>query len=131
MAHRIINSIIAVMFFMAAWVQYNDTDPWGWIALYGAMGLISVFAAFNRYNALAIVAVAGIALLWGAYLFPGVLEWLQHHAFLDLTNRMSDAQPYIEEAREALGLLLGVLIMGYHFVCARRNAEGMDVIHTG
>ncbi len=131
MTHRIINFIIAIMFFMAALAQYNDPDPWGWIALYGAMGLISGLAAFHRYNTLAIVAVAGIALVWGAYLFPSVLEWLQHHAFLDLTNPMSDARPYIEEAREALGLLLGVLIMGYHFVCARRNAEGMGVIHTG
>ena len=47
---RYINLFLALLFALFAVVQLNDPDPWGWVAMYGFVAVVSAFAAFGRYH---------------------------------------------------------------------------------
>jgi hypothetical protein len=101
-ALRAVNSIVAVMFVISAVVQYNDPDPWLWVALYaGAAAACFVSGRFSWSRALA--ALVAIASFGWATTMLGVLPDLQ---FADLFKSMQAQTPIIEEGREFLGLML-------------------------
>ena len=59
-----------------------------------------------------------VAVAWSAWLLPSVYELFAHHTASDLFTGMSPDRPYVEEAREALGLLIGAAAM-LHLILAK------------
>ena len=98
----------ALLVFAAA-VQYNDPDPFGWMALYLAAGVVS-FAALRRPQAWPVpAAIAAVALIWATTLAPVAARI----SFPDLFRSWEMMSTDMEEGREILGLLLLAGWMGF------------------
>ena len=111
--HRIISIFLGILFAWSGAMQTNDPDPGLWIIVYLALAAACVLAALWRV-VLPLVGIVGVAaLVWSASLFPGVVELFANHPAGDLLTGMSPDRPYVEEARESLGLLIGALAMAY------------------
>ncbi len=104
MIFRVANALMTALFAVAVAVQYNDPDPIRWMAIYGAAGALSAWAAVRGGAPFpASVAVGLIALVWGLVTASGVND---RAAFSQMFQSWEMKSPSIEEAREASGLLI-------------------------
>lgn len=93
MYFRFIAAVMFVLMIISCGVQYNDPDPWLWIAAYGAAALLTIPPMFGRDTILP--AIAGLIFaVWGALLLREYLADPEHGPFLET-----------EIAREGGGLL--------------------------
>ena len=117
---KIFNLVLAVMFVAFAFVQINDPDPVVWISIYGILAVTCIMAAFGRYYYYVLI---GLLVLYAGYsliYFSGVLEWLRSDDKTMLFSNLAKMQfPYIEEAREYLGLIICILVLIMHLYRAR------------
>jgi len=119
---RIVNFILAVMFLVFAFVQINDPDPVIWILIYGAMAVLSIMAIFNFYPRKFIIGLLVVYVLYSIVYIPGVLEWLKQDDKSLLFDDVAKMQyPYVEEAREFLGLMICVIVLVGFIIRARRK----------
>lgn len=119
---RILNSILAIMFMVFAFVQVNDPDPILWILVYGAMAAICVMAIFEFYVPKIMWALAVGYILYAAILFPGVLQWFNSEDRFMIFSEIAKMQnQYIEEAREFLGLMICLLVLALYFFLSRKT----------
>lgn len=101
---RILNGSL---FSYCIFVQWNDPDPFIWMVLYS----LPIFWTIFPPNTPSMMKLARLNALF--YLFGSL--WLFPSEFHGLSE-MKDEIPEIEEAREALGLLLasiGVFVTGW------------------
>ena len=119
---KIINSILALMFLVFAFVQVNDPDPILWILIYVVMATFSFMAIFEYYMPkLMLVPVLGY-LGYCVILFPGVMDWFNSDDRSLLFDNIAKMQyPYIEEAREFLGLMICLAVLAFYFFRARKK----------
>lgn len=96
-----VNRLMAVLFGIAAGLQYNDPDPLRWMAIYGVAGLACLFAGRLPRPAPAIIGLAALA--WAAVLAPGVIGRVSIGELFESYAMKSEP---VEEAREMGGLLL-------------------------
>ena len=118
-----LKKILAILFGLAflsfVAMQYNDPDPAVWMVIYGVAAILCFLAAFNKApHAILWIAVI-LCVAGGIYMWPEKYEGLSVGGG-DIKN--------IEEAREALGLLLiAVIFIGFiladKFSLRHRNAE--------
>lgn len=100
---NIANYIFMSIFLLSAAVQYNDQDPLLWILVYGGAAIICLLWNLDRLH-WAVPAVAGLAVfIWSASLFPGFWGLV---TFSDLFASVGMKSQLVEEAREAVGLLI-------------------------
>lgn len=120
--HRITAAVFALLTLSMALLQLNDPDPAVWVAMYSFLALNCLLATVR--GVLPVMAGLGLAasVLWGIWLFPSVVELLVDHPAGDLFTGMSPDRPYVEEARESLGLLLASLSMLHLLIAARQRA---------
>ena len=119
---RIVNFILAVMFLVFAFVQINDPDPEIWILIYGAMAVLSIMAIFNFYPKKFIIGLMVLYILYSFVYVPGVWEWLQQEDKSLLFDDVAKMQyPYVEQAREFLGLLICIIVLIVFVVRLRRK----------
>lgn len=119
---KILNFILALMFLLFAFVQINDPDPVLWIAIYGLMAVVCILAIFKYYiKPLLWVMMAGF-LVYMVLLFPGVKEWFAQPDLSILFDDVLKMQfPYIEEAREFLGLVICEVVAGMQLFRAYKS----------
>jgi hypothetical protein len=85
-------------------VQYNDPDPFTWMAIYGAACVISLIVARRgTIPLLAVLALGGLALVWALALVAGVPS---PEIFTSMFDAWEMQSARIEEAREASGLAI-------------------------
>lgn len=119
---RIVNFILAVMFLIFAFVQINDPDPVIWILIYGLMAVMCIMAIFEFYPTKVLVGVLAIFVLYSFVYIPGVIEWLTKDNKALLFDDIAKMQyPYIEQAREFLGLLICIGVLVFHVARARKK----------
>ena len=97
------NRLMAVLFLIAAGLQYNDPDPLRWMAIYGLAALGCVLALAGRLPRLVPAAIGLGALAWAATLAPGVLGRVSIGELFESYAMKSEP---VEEAREMGGLLV-------------------------
>ena len=114
-----INKILGVIFILFAIVQWNDPDPYLWIALYSFVGIVCFFAAYQKYHRGVLVLGMLIGLGWGLFLLPEFIQWL-NMGMPSITGSMKAEQPHIEFTREFLGLLICLAVLTYHFFKAQK-----------
>ncbi|MEQ9440759.1 MAG: transmembrane 220 family protein [Cyclobacteriaceae bacterium] len=107
MITKIVNILLALLFALFAFFQRNDPDPIHWILLYGYVSVMAGLAAFNRYYKPLLLLGIAIFIAFFLYLTPGIIDWFAHDDGL-VNVQMSDAKPWIEQTREAFGLLIGL-----------------------
>lgn len=110
------------MFLVFAFVQVNDPDPVIWILIYGAMAVISIMAIFEFYPKRVIIGLLVVYTLYSLVYIPGVLEWLRQDNKALLFDDLAKMQfPYIEQAREFLGLFICVAVLLFYTLRSRRR----------
>jgi hypothetical protein len=105
---RVVNAVMAVLFLLGLAVQYNDPDPWRWVAIYGAAAVACVLAIRGTLPRWLPLAVAVVAAAWAGLLAPHVVGRV---APAELFREIGMDSVEIEEAREMVGLLLIALWM--------------------
>lgn len=119
---RIINLLLAVMFFAFAGLQFNDPDPLLWIAIYAAMTVLCALAAFDKYYFKVMLILAAGYLIYLVILYPGVVDWLRSPDRSLLFDDIAKMQyPFIEESREFLGLLICEAVLVVYILTARKK----------
>ena len=119
---RIVNFILAIMFLLFAFVQINDPDPVIWILIYGAMAVLCIMAIFEFYPTKFTIGLLVLYVLYSIVYIPGVLEWLRQENKAMLFDDVAKMQyPYVEEAREFLGLVICIIVLIVFVIRARRK----------
>ena len=77
MAFKIACAFMVFIFLVSCVVQYNDPDPWLWIALYAASGVLTALAFAGRHTPL-VVPMGLLYFGWAMYNMPHIApgEWL-------------------------------------------------------
>jgi hypothetical protein len=109
---RIACLIVGLVFLISAALQWNDPDPWGWIAIWTAGAAVSLWAVLRPVPRGAAWLVAAVALAWAIIIAPAALADFR---FADLARTMQAESPAIELSRELLGL---VVIAGWSIAVA-------------
>ena len=109
---KIFNTIFAILFLGFAALQYNDPDPVVWILIYGAMAGVCFMAVRGRYHRPTIIALAAVYIIYALLLSPAILTWLSSDDRSLLFDELAKMQyPYIEETREAIGLVICLVVL--------------------
>ena len=103
---RSINFVVAALFAIFGAIQLNDPDPLPWVLTYGLVTILALLAGFQRFYPRWNYVSLGTIVALGAVSIPGSIEYLGSGQWTALTAAMSVDRPYIEAARELLGLLL-------------------------
>ncbi|MEK6475903.1 transmembrane 220 family protein [Catalinimonas sp. 4WD22] len=122
---KIINIVLTVLFALFAFFQFNDPDSLSWIVLYLYLAVISGMAIFGKYNMALILPGLAIFVVYFVYLLPSVFEFLSSGE--NLMNRMDAEKMYIEQTREAGGLLVGILGLVFHLLTRKKNTVARNV----
>ena len=102
---KIANSILALLFFIFAVVQYNDPDPWLWIVAYIFVAVQFILQIFQKLpRPLLLISIILFAIL-GMTFIPDFIDWMTA-GFPTLVETMKAEQPYVEFIREFFGLIL-------------------------
>jgi len=116
MKWKVFDGFLAVLFLVFAVVQINDPDPGLWMLVYGAMFIACAAAVFNKFSVGIMVPMAAGYLILSALHVEGMLMWLRSPNRKMLFDNIAKMQyPYIEEAREFLGLLICIATLLYLF----------------
>ena len=106
---RLIHFIFTFVMLGFAALQWNDPDRMLWISLYLTTALMAMLAItyFCKpcIRAWAIMLCV-ISLIIMTQVFSGVVTFIQTSSYREIFSAMNDEQPYIEQAREFLGLLI-------------------------
>ena len=112
-AHRIGAALFALLMWTMAYLQLNDPDPILWVMVYCFLGLNATLGALLGVQRTVVIVALAITVLWSLWLSPSVYELFAFYPASDIMTGMSPDRPYVEEARESLGLLIGALAMGH------------------
>ena len=114
---RLLSVLFALLFAVAAVLQFNDPDPVRWAAAYASAACLAAAASLGRTRFwLSALFAAGFA-IWSLTLLPN-LRVAESAAFTSF--RMQS--PSHEESREAAGLLLCATYAAWlAAVCYRRE----------
>ena len=107
---KILARIFAVLFLIAAYLQWNDPDATTWYIVYGIAVLASLLFYLGRLNYLVALILSVIYIIGTIVLWPEKWEGITIGGG-ELLN--------VERAREALGLLITGLVMLIYAVRVR------------
>ena len=117
---KILYAVLTILFVLFAVVQYNDPDPWLWIALYLYIAVMTGLAFFDRfYKGLLQVGLLFCLVKLGL-LLPSFVDWIGQGA-PSIVESMKAEQPHIELTREFLGLTICVAVLGYLYRGLRKE----------
>lgn len=121
---RVPCGILAVLLVWSAVMQANDPDPLSWILMYGSLGVVCAVATMGYHLPVVTWLAFGVSAAWAATLLPAVFELFTDHPAGDLLTGMSPDRPYVEQARESLGLSIGALGCLYVAWIGRQDTTG-------
>jgi hypothetical protein len=123
---KYLNIIFIALFILFAAVQYNDPDPWLWMALYLYGAALCFFAARKKnYRTLNFLGI-GVYSLYAVYLFfseSGVWSWITEHDSENIAHSMQATRPWIEKTREFFGLVILLLILGLNMIWLKKQGD--------
>jgi len=114
---KIFNLFLAAIFIAFAALQFNDSpdDILFWVLVYAGVGLISLFASFDKYNMWTILLGLAAVVFELFRKFPAFAIWVGD-GMPSIVGEMKASSLYIELAREYLGLCLCLIVLIYHYV---------------
>ena len=117
---KALNIFFCLLFILFAYFQYNDPDPWLWIAIYIAVAALCGFAAFKKYNQLVTIILSFGLIVYWVLLLPDFISWLGD-GMPTITGSMKAESPHIELVREFLGLLILIGVLLWQFFQGRKH----------
>ena len=110
--------IFAILFFLFAALQYNDPDPWSWIAIYGVVSIASLLQWLGKIkHKLLLLFAIGFLAVTLSYA-PELLNWAQN-GFSNIAGEMKAENPHIELVRETFGLAIASAALFYLYRISR------------
>jgi hypothetical protein len=89
-------------------LQLNDPDPHLWLPAYFFSAYAAYCAARNYFNPFLLMMLCPVYFFWAYSLFPGnISDWISQE---QTAKSLKMNMPFIEEARESLGLFICFLI---------------------
>ncbi len=121
---KIINLSLAVIFLLFALVQLNDQpgDILFWFVMYLFVAVISAFAAYKKYNMWAILLGLAVVVYELFRKFPTIAQWISD-GMPSIVEEMKASSPYVELAREYLGLVLCLIVLLYHYISYSKHRK--------
>jgi len=110
---KLVRFVLAALALVAAGLQFNDPDPVYWIAAYTATAVAIGASAFGRLTPLWAGTVAGGLLAGMLISIGGAIDYLVSADFASLIGEMRPDKPYVEEAREFLGLAMALAALAW------------------
>lgn len=104
----IIHIAVSAVFIVMAAIQLNDPDPLLWVCIYLAIAAVPVSRVFGYRLPWLFWITAGMAIACLMISFPGFIQFLNVGDFGSIAVEMSLDRPYIEPAREFLGVMIGI-----------------------
>jgi len=100
-------TIIATLIFMGmAVLQLNDPDPLYWFLVYAAVAVVAAAAVAGRRLPRFALVTLGAVTAGALIAAPGFIDYLQSGNWGSIAEHMNDEEPYIEQGREFVGLLI-------------------------
>ena len=121
---KIFNIIWVILFVLFAALQYNDPDPYIWMPIYMYAAILCWLAFKGKYYPKAYLIGIGIYAIYAVYLVftpDGVIDWIEKHDAEGITKTMHAEKPWIEDAREFLGLMILIVVLLIDFIYARKK----------
>ena len=103
---KAISAVLALLFLLFAIFQLNDSDWFTWMILYGYVSVVAAMAVFGWYNPAFLLPGIAVFGLYFLYQTPSIITWFNSDD--SLITGMSPDKMYVEESREAFGLLMGL-----------------------
>ncbi len=114
--------ILSLLFVLFAGFQYNDPDGWIWTILYGNIAVLCFMAfrgKFFKWWSVVSLVVYGIYFL---YLSPAILDFFSDDFQENVRSAMTFEKQFIEQTREAIGLLICIAGLTFLHFASRRSA---------
>jgi hypothetical protein len=118
------NIIFAILFVLCAALQYNDPDPYVWMPIYLYAAVLCWLAFRGKYYPNAYLLGMVVYAIYATYLVftpDGVIDWVTKHNAEDIAGSMKATKPWIEDAREFLGLMILIVVLLIDFIYAKRR----------
>lgn len=112
-------SLLALLFFLFAFFQWNDPDSLKWILYYLLIGGLCFGSAFDVIRPVYIYMMIGVTLIWLAILLPDAISWWKD-GMPTLVEEMKASSPYIELVREFLGLGISLISLVILYFATRK-----------
>lgn len=112
---KVIHLIVVALFTWMAVIQFNDPDPAYWVIVYTAVAWVAVLALFKRRNRPLMYVSFGMIFAGLLIATPGFIEFIQSGNYSLISAEMQDSKPYIESAREFIGLLIAATALTFYF----------------
>lgn len=111
--------IFSILFVVFAVLQYNDPDPYLWIPIYLSAAWLSWQVSKGKYQMPLLIGFA-LAYLVGAFYYfpPSISTWI--HAE-EQAKSLQMKMPFVEEARESMGLMICFVVMLVYVFAGRRK----------
>jgi Transmembrane family 220, helix len=98
--------IATLMFMWMAALQLNDPDPLYWFVVYAAVAVVAAAAVVGRRLPRFALVTLGAVTAGVLIAAPGFIDYLQSGNWGSIAEHMNDEEPYIEQGREFVGLLI-------------------------
>ena len=105
---------IAALFIWMSIIQFNDPDPIYWVIVYASVAIVAVMASFRYQNSWFLFVSFGLVLAGLLISASGFIDYFQAGQYSLLTTEMQDSKPYIESAREFIGLLMAASALTFY-----------------
>jgi hypothetical protein len=118
---KALDYLFAAMLAVTTVLQFNDPDPTYWVFAYGLGAVVAVMHALGQRATFLAALTIGMILSGMIYATPGFVEFLQAGDFASITGSMDGPDAYVEPAREFIGLLIALAIVGSYALRWRNN----------
>ena len=109
------HGVLVLLFVVMAALQWNDPDPLLWVTVYLGIAVIPTARILGFRSPLMFGMIAGLAAACLLVSFPGFIDFLNSGDYASIGGEMSADKPYVESAREFLGVLIGVACLRYYW----------------
>jgi hypothetical protein len=108
---KLVHIFVSSMFMAMAFVQLNDPDPVFWVAVYMAVSFVPITRLIAYRSISMFYVAAGMCLAGILISAPGFIDYLGSQDYAAIGGGMSEDKPYVESAREFLGMLIGAVCL--------------------
>ena len=111
---RLIHAVIALLILTMGVIQFNDPDPAYWVTVYALVAIIPAARVFGRRLPKTSLVAAGMVLSGLLIAAPGFIDYLTSGDYSSIGGKMMLAKPYVEAAREFIGLAIAAIALSFY-----------------
>lgn len=111
--NKIKNLILFILFVIFAILQLNDPDGLLWFFIYFIVSLICLYNTFRAIPRSILILSITVLITYSAFHFSLFIDYLYTENKEEIFGEMVYDKPYLEGAREFIGLLLAALGIMY------------------